>query len=993
MRFARNRQRDFSSKLKETKTFTDLEIDLFRERLDKGLEPTFSRLVSVFEKNRNLVNKTLFIAASIKITESGWRSSETLLIFFDVILTKKGSSRLKNLCSYVELFSGFSNDPLMAYLGWVRLAVDKLSTDLVKQVEETGAEIHRVNPYSSKSLISYFESMMLLGEIKSDHKRIARCLALIKKWSSFDRVYLERLFARFVDAFDCIDLLEKLDQKRSSSALQYLERIEKINEQPFKNVKEFDDLLMRFAHEDLADVLEKLIEMSAYLTDKSPMLFNLGAKLRTTESLIVFLESLKKLPLEEPDILENWLNQGLKDPLINDAALKAYVGLESLKSIKALDELLGVISLSANRQTLDLLAKAISAEDVFITEIEEESDEYNLIKKTGEDKKVSLYLPEKVSAFGSSEENFSFYKVSLFHQIGFFEFGCVSEIVKITYQISTFRDNNLARFVFMALESARIDWRLKEKYPGLSKQIDNQRKYELFSRPKIDLGRNVDLLELINQVSLGLPRSSVSDPSFFLETEDLFDCFKLLEPRSASVGTTLKALELVYELLVRIETRSKLQKSAECSAQERKYPEPVKYRGLTSLEMFEGERKSKISASELADLEETLVEGDPIINVSPPGNDRVEIGELKQGEVESGASIYIEDAINFLDPGKVRIGLTEADDFKTGSGKNRAIKKERLFHYDEWDFEIKDYRPSWCTLRESASLDRDLSYFTRVIENNADIISRIRKGLSRIRPQNLRKVKGVADGEDINIERTISYLMDKKAGIVPDESIYEQRRRVERDVATLFLVDMSASTDDVIETYGDNLNTERGGLSLNRIGKRIIDIEKEAVSLLSEVLDELGDAYSICGFSGYGRGQVDYYRCKGFDKPMNDDSRAKLGGLKPCRSTRMGPPIRHAIRELVATGSRTKSLIIISDGYPQDHDYGPDRNSKIYGLMDTMKALSEAGAQDISSFCLTVDPSGNDYLRDMCPENQYMVIKDVSDLPSELSRVYLSLTG
>ena len=38
--------------------------------------------------------------------------------------------------------------------------------------------------------------------------------------------------------------------------------------------------------------------------------------------------------------------------------------------------------------------------------------------------------------------------------------------------------------------------------------------------------------------------------------------------------------------------------------------------------------------------------------------------------------------------------------------------------------------------------------------------------------------------------------------------------------------------------------------------------------MLSEVLDELGDAYSICGFSGYGREQIDYYRCKGFDKPM-----------------------------------------------------------------------------------------------------------------------------
>ena len=979
--------------MRETKVVTETEIGLLLERLGQELEPAFSKLVGVYEKNRDLGSKALFISATIKIAESGWRSSEILLIFFDVILKNKNSARLKEICSNVELFSGFSNDPLMAYLGWVRRAFDKSSLELVELVEGTAAEIHRVNPYSSKSLTAYFESMILLIEIKSDQKRIARCLALIKKWSSFDRVYLERLFANFEDAFHSIGLIKALDQKKPIAALQYVERIEKINERPFKKSKVFDDLLVRFASEEIADVLETLIDMPSYLTDNSPTLFKLGAQLRTKESLIAFFEASKTLPLDRPDILDDWLDQGLKDPSINDAALKAYVGLESLKSRKALESLLGEVSLAANRQTLDLLAKAISSGNVLISEIEEDSDEYNLFIKTGEDQKLCLYLPEKVSAFGSHKENFSFYKVSLFHQIGFREFGCVSEIAEIVSQISIFTDNNLARFIFMALESARIDWRLKEKYPGLSKQIDNQRKFELLSRTRIDLARNTDFLELINQVSLGLPRSSIANSSFVTEVDDLYGCFKLLKPSMASVGTTLKALKLVYELLLRIEIRSKLRKSNEGPVQERKYPEPVKYRGQISIAMLEKEGKSKIVDMELPDLDDPFLEGDPIINASASGNDRVELGELKQGALESGASAYIEESANVQHTGKASLGLTEAEDFKTGFRKNREVKREKVFHYDEWDFEIKDYRPSWCTLRESVRLERDLPYFTRVIENNTGIISKIRQELSRIRPQNLRRVKGVRDGEDLNIERTVSYFIDKKVGVVPDEAIYEQRQRVERDVATLFLVDMSASTDDIIETPGENSNSEKGGSLPSANGKRIIDVEKEAVSLLSEVLDELGDAYSICGFSGYGREQIDYYRCKGFDKPMNDDSRAKLGGLKPCRSTRMGPSIRHAIRELVATGSRTKSLIIISDGYPQDHDYGPDRSSKTYGLMDTMKALSEARAQDISSFCLTVDPSGNDYLRDMCPENQYMVIKNVSDLPGELSRVYLSLTG
>ena len=116
---------------------------------------------------------------------------------------------------------------------------------------------------------------------------------------------------------------------------QYLERIEEINEQPFKKSKVFNDLLVRFAREEIADVLEKVIDMPTHLTDNSATLFKLGAQLRTKESLVAFFENSNILPLEKPDILADWLDQGLKDPSINDAALKAYVGLESLKSSKA----------------------------------------------------------------------------------------------------------------------------------------------------------------------------------------------------------------------------------------------------------------------------------------------------------------------------------------------------------------------------------------------------------------------------------------------------------------------------------------------------------------------------------------------------------------------------------------------------------------------------------------------------------------------------------
>ena len=85
-------------------------------------------------------------------------------------------------------------------------------------------------------------------------------------------------------------------------------------------------------------------------------------------------------------------------------------------------------------------------------------------------------------------------------------------------------------------------------------------------------------------------------------------------------------------------------------------------------------------------------------------------------------------------------------------------------------------------------------------------------------------------------------------------------------------------------------------------------------------------------------------------------------------------------------------LIIISDGYPEDHDYGPHRNDDEYGIQDTAQALREAERQGVETFCVTIDPAGHDYLRRMCAPDRYLVIDDVSDLPAELSKVYRALT-
>ena len=59
----------------------------------------------------------------------------------------------------------------------------------------------------------------------------------------------------------------------------------------------------------------------------------------------------------------------------------------------------------------------------------------------------------------------------------------------------------------------------------------------------------------------------------------------------------------------------------------------------------------------------------------------------------------------------------------------------------------------------------------------------------------------------------------------------------------------------------------------------------------------------------------------------------------------------------------------------------------------TARALQEAQQKGIETFCMTVDKSGHDYLKRMCPDERYMIIEEMEDLPNQLTKVYTALTG
>ncbi|HIN06543.1 MAG TPA: VWA domain-containing protein, partial [Dehalococcoidia bacterium] len=283
----------------------------------------------------------------------------------------------------------------------------------------------------------------------------------------------------------------------------------------------------------------------------------------------------------------------------------------------------------------------------------------------------------------------------------------------------------------------------------------------------------------------------------------------------------------------------------------------------------------------------------------------------------------------------------------------------------------------------------------------------IKRQFELIMPESFRKIYRLVDGEDIDLNAALEAWCDLKMNVPPDDKIYWHRNRAQRDVAVVFLLDMSASTaeaidegrqvvddrdapDDPVE-YMVWLRRRREGL-VRRNYKRIIDLEKESTALLINALEAIGDTYGIYGFSGYGRENVEFYVIKDINESFSDKVKRRIDKITPLHATRMGAAIRHAISKLDNQQATTKIMFLISDGRPQDRGYSREGVEKEYAVHDTHMALIEAKRKNITPFCLTVDKAGHDYLKSMCGDMGYEVLGDIWALPERLPMLYRKLT-
>ena len=126
------------------------------------------------------------------------------------------------------------------------------------------------------------------------------------------------------------------------------------------------------------------------------------------------------------------------------------------------------------------------------------------------------------------------------------------------------------------------------------------------------------------------------------------------------------------------------------------------------------------------------------------------------------------------------------------------LRGARAFRYDEWNYHDRRYLRSWCRVLEQRLHGDDASFIGDVRRRHAVLASRVRRQFSFVRPEGWVRVHHADDGDELDIDAVIEAVVDRRTGTVPDDNVHIRRERAARDVATAFLVDLSASTSSPV---------------------------------------------------------------------------------------------------------------------------------------------------------------------------------------------------
>jgi len=295
------------------------------------------------------------------------------------------------------------------------------------------------------------------------------------------------------------------------------------------------------------------------------------------------------------------------------------------------------------------------------------------------------------------------------------------------------------------------------------------------------------------------------------------------------------------------------------------------------------------------------------------------------------------------------------------------------YHYHEWDYQVQLHRPDWVTLYERRQPRGDAEDIDRILLEHKPVAFRIKQIIDMLTPEGVTRQRNMEDGDEIDINAAIDAMVAIRMGQQPSQRITMRNVINRRDLSVMVLLDLSESTNERVA--GSD--------------KSILELTREACALVATAINGIGDPFAIHGFASDGRHDVHYFRFKDFNQKFDHEVKERLAGMHGGLSTRMGGALRHAGQHLLKQPERKKLLLVITDGEPADIDERDPQHLRI----DTRKAVEELATKGVLTYCLTLDPNADNYVKRIFGANNYTIIDRVERLPEKLPALFASLTS
>lgn len=319
----------------------------------------------------------------------------------------------------------------------------------------------------------------------------------------------------------------------------------------------------------------------------------------------------------------------------------------------------------------------------------------------------------------------------------------------------------------------------------------------------------------------------------------------------------------------------------------------------------------------------------------------------------------------------VRVDDTAHSVYQADFTENTSISESAQidsngFHltYDEWDFEKRKYKEHFCKLYPKIQLKTNSSYYQSTILKNNSTLFNLRKILVSLNNK-MQQQKRQNHGEEFDIDAITDLYADVHSKKTPSDKIYLSNRKKEKDLSILLLLDISLSSDSYAA------------------GNRVIDVEKQVSILFGEILNEFNIDFSIDSFYSKTRNFSTYLTIKDFDENWAI-AKNKVGAIEPSGYTRIGTALRHAGARLDNRKTKSKWIILVSDGKPNDYDKYEGK----YGINDVKQALRELNQRNIHSYALAIEAQAKYYLPQMFGQNHYQILTTPTELLQSMIKLY-----